>query len=158
MKKNSIATYNCGYGKKNREFCFELQENGCWNCSSHFINSDGYPICVVNKKHKTVARVLYEHIFGTIPKEKVLRHTCDNPACVNPLHLLLGTHADNVADRVERGRSAIGSNHGRAKLTEDEARSIKKDNKTSTTDLARIHGVDRRVIYQIKNNLCWKHV
>lgn len=159
-KSNDIAFFNTGRGGKNRRhFCFELGDNGCWNCTSHFCTNDGYPICTVNKKHRTVVRVLYEHIFGPIGEGKVLRHACDNPRCINPLHLLLGSHADNVADRVKRGRSAIGSNHGRAKLTENDVLVIRERLKYQTpTELAEIYNVDRRVIYQIRKGLTWNHV
>jgi hypothetical protein len=51
-------------------------------------------------------------------------HTCDSPPCVNPDHLFLGTHADNLADMAAKGRSCHGIKHRAAKLTEDDVRSI----------------------------------
>ena len=52
----------------------------------------------------TIARHYYRHYNGEIPDGLVVRHTCDNTQCINPNHLLLGTHADNVRDKMERGR------------------------------------------------------
>lgn len=50
----------------------------------------------------------------------VVLHSCDNPHCVNPEHLTLGTHADNVADKVTKGRQAYGDSHGNVKLSEEQ--------------------------------------
>ncbi len=55
----------------------------------------------------------------------VIRHTCDNPGCVNPRHLLIGSNLDNIADRVERDRSAKGEGNGWAKLTSEDVAQIK---------------------------------
>jgi len=55
---------------------------------------------------------------GPIPKGQQVRHTCDNGFCVEPTHLLLGTHGDNMRDRMERGRQARGERHGRSVLTD----------------------------------------
>jgi len=59
---------------------------------------------------------LHPLIFGD--SKLIVRHSCDNPGCCNPDHLSVGTHADNVADRVERDRSALGITNGRAVLCE----------------------------------------
>jgi hypothetical protein len=52
-------------------------------------------------------------------RDRVIRHTCDVKACIEPTHLRRGTHRDNARDAKERGRLAVGSRHGQAKLTED---------------------------------------
>lgn len=103
-------------------------------------------------------RYVYEKEFGEIPKGLVVRHICDNPNCINIEHLVLGTHADNVADRVERGRSAKGVNNGRSKLTEEQARFIKYNDGLNNSELSRMFGVDRKVIRNIKNGISWKNI
>jgi hypothetical protein len=55
-------------------------------------------------------RVAYQLTNGPVPRGTVVRHQCDNPACCNPAHLLAGSHATNVADRVARRRSATAAN------------------------------------------------
>ena len=77
--------------------------------------------------------------------------------CINPEHLILGTHADNVADRVSRGRSATGVKNGRAKLTEDQVREI-----LASTDrhivLSKKYGVTPKVVRLVRRRAIWKTV
>ncbi len=95
----------------------ETQENGCL-IFKRFINPDGYGelqfrFCGAKKNilaHRA-AYMLYHNMELT--KLDVIRHTCDNPACIAEAHLLRGTHNDNVQDRVLRGRSARGAQNGR---------------------------------------------
>lgn len=66
-------------------------------------NSDGYPRAVLGGDNNAkVHRVVFELVNGYLPE--VVRHTCDNPKCLNPTHLVAGTALDNVRDRVARGR------------------------------------------------------
>ena len=91
----------------------------------------------------------------------VIRHTCDNRACVNPSHLIIGTQADNVADAVERQRNARGSTHGRAKLTEVIVLQIRKEfNGVSgqVRGLALKFGVRHNTISRIINRKIWRHI
>jgi len=133
------------------------EETGCWNCTSHKPNEDGYPNLYRNHQSRSMHHQLYEAIYGVLVKGTVIRHICDNPICINPKHLLAGTHADNCRDRAKKGRSAIGSKHGRSKLTEIQAKEI-KDSTMNNMALGRKYGVDKKVIYKIKNDLNWIHV
>jgi hypothetical protein len=95
----------------------------------------------------------------------VVRHRCDNPPCINPEHLELGTHADNVRDRVERGRErhpnpARGERHGMAKLTAGQVEAIRKEYvyrspTHNTYALAKKYGVSQRLITKILNGDLW---
>lgn len=89
----------------------------------------------------------------------VVRHTCDNPRCINPQHLILGTTQDNVDDRVARGRSMKGEAHYKAKLTQEdvnEIRALYAEGNTSYTKLAAKYGVDKTNIACIIKHKTWK--
>lgn len=102
-------------------------------------------------------RVAYRIARGMIAAGCVVRHTCDNPACCNPAHLELGSHADNVADRVTRHRSARGEGNGRARLKEADVKCIKAS-PLSIAYFARLYGVDQRTIAAIRSGRTWQHV
>lgn len=87
----------------------------------------------------------------------VVMHSCDNPGCCNPTHLVVGTHATNVADRVAKGRSAKGASNGRAKLTEEQVRAIRADDRT-LTEVAKDYGVCIATISHIRQRRIWQHV
>jgi hypothetical protein len=87
-------------------------------------------------------------------------HKCDIPLCVNPEHLFLGTHQDNMRDMAIKGRrknKAFGEKHGRAKLTEDQAKEIKTSS-LGKRALAKIYGIGATTVQHIRNNQNWRHV
>ena len=96
---------------------YEIAENGCWKCTSHCINTNGYVKITINGKQQSGHRYMFLEKNKKITNE-VIRHTCDNRWCINPDHLIEGSHNDNVQDRVSRQRSAIGEKNGRSKLIE----------------------------------------
>lgn len=84
----------------------KVKASACWLWRGH-CNSDGYGQYKVRGMGTLLAhRVAFELATGKSADGLVVRHSCDTPRCCRPEHLLLGTHAENVADRVARGRSS----------------------------------------------------
>ena len=114
----------------------------------------------MSKGNKTVSahRVSYEAYNGEIPKGLVVRHKCDNPSCINPDHLELGTQQQNVADRENRGRRDVkGEQVGTAKLSEMQVMAI-KNSPLSSAELAERYGVHKTNVWAIKSGKSWKHL
>jgi uncharacterized protein (DUF433 family) len=90
----------------------------------------------------------------------LIRHRCDNPPCVNPGHLEVGTPADNAADMVSRSRQARGSRKPTSKLTETQVTEIIR--RVAAGELHRVvaadYGVSRPTISRIVNRKGWLHV
>lgn len=105
---------------------------GCWEWTgARFLPpSLPYARMSVGKATRKTSRVVYEIRFGPIPEGMCVCHRCDNPPCVNPDHLFLGTVADNAADRVAKGRSAKGDKHGLRLHPERAARGDKNGSRT----------------------------
>ena len=141
-----------------KDIKYKVMENGCWECISHACDSDGYPVATVDGKQDRIHRHFYRMYKGNIPNGYIIRHTCDNRKCINPNHLILGTHKDNVMDRVQHKRSAIGEKNGRSKLTTEQVKQIILDKTTPKMKLARIFGVDPKVIRDIKQHKTWRWV
>lgn len=99
---------NTNKGKAPRPLRFVENENGCWINMSHTKDRWGYGWITRRvdgiKKGISVHRYMYERFNGEIPQGYVVRHKCDNPCCGNPEHLEVGTHKDNMEDKVKRGR------------------------------------------------------
>ena len=111
-------------------------ENECWPWLG-VKNKQGYGRVQINEWSYYAHRVIYSLVYPNIiewraPKNSTesgfILHTCDNPSCCNPKHLLVGTHADNMADKVAKGRSPdfSGDKGPRAKLTMAQAREIRQ--------------------------------
>jgi len=90
----------------------------------------------------------------------VLRHTCDNPWCVNPSHLLEGTQLDNIQDMLDRNRQARGERAGSSVLTEEEVRAIRNLSAQGVSGkaLAKQYGVNASCICKIVKGYSWKHL
>lgn len=100
------------------------EESGCIRFTGH-LDGEGYGRIMVARVKYMAHRLSYYLNNGPIPDGYVVRHKCDNPSCINPEHLEVGTQADNIADKVSRGRQARGSGVGRAILTEESVREIR---------------------------------
>jgi hypothetical protein len=84
-------------------------------------------------------------------------HTCDNALCVNPDHLFLGTHQDNMDDKVAKGRQARGEGHGRARLTEDDIRAMRSSG-LSESRVAKKWRISPSHAHRIMTRERWAHV
>lgn len=133
-----------------------LAESGCWEWIGSKRN--GYGLFSRNNKTTSAHRVSYEAHHGLIPSGMVVRHSCDNPSCINPNHLLIGTIADNVADREARGRRDVkGEQIGTSKLTEAQVLEIRASSESHTEAGARL-GVSKNCIWSIRSGRSWKHL
>jgi hypothetical protein len=144
-----------------------VQENGCWDIS-YAKDRDGYSrfglyskdIGVINVKSHRFMYLLY-HQEENIENLEVC-HKCDNPGCVNPDHLFLGTHQDNVSDCVNKNRQSKGSNLPHSILNEQKIRNMLDDilikKFISIRQIADYYTVTSGTIGFILNGKTWKHV
>lgn len=79
------------------------EKNNCWNWKG-ILSETGYGRFNIGREFIAAYRFSYIFYKGEIPEDKIVRHTCDNPACVNPNHLILGSYSDNNNDMMERDR------------------------------------------------------
>jgi hypothetical protein len=130
----------------------------CWPWTSAK-NTHGYGF--VRTERKTASRKAYElaHCVD-LPGSVVVRHSCDNPICCNPLHLLSGSHADNSRDKVRRGRARRGDRHPFAKLSDEIVRISRKAHAEGETvqNLASAYGVAHEVMRRAIRGMTWGHV
>lgn len=140
-----------GHPPRNKKIEWKEDENGCYICISHAGDKDGYPRIRDRYKNVGVHRYIYEECFGEIPKGMVIRHKCDNPKCINPEHLELGTHQDNSNDMVNRNRSCKGEKNGKSKLTKQDYEKILRARELDFTEneIAYIFGVNRAHINRL---------
>lgn len=134
-------------------------ENNCWLWQ--LSTNRGYGQIRVKDKMKKAHRVSYEEFIGPIPNGLLVRHVCNNTICLNPFHLLVGTHQDNSDDKLRANRQAKGADNGRAKLTEDQVREIRRLYETgrySYSELARMFNVSKTPIHHIVNRQTWRHI
>ncbi len=97
--------------------------------------------------------------FGPIPNGLHVLHRCDVRNCLNPTHLFLGNHLQNMQDMVKKGRGVKGETHGRCKITEQAVREIRENkNGEPQRELAARFGIARQTISKIQNRKKWAHV
>lgn len=107
------------------------------------------------RKNYKAHRLSYELHHGEIPEGLFVCHKCDVRNCVNPDHLFAGTHDDNMADKVSKGRQAAGKrSNGKGKLTEDQVLAIAKDGR-QRLEIAREYGIHPTAVWQIRVGLTW---
>lgn len=133
--------------------------NGCWECDLTKIGI-GYPKITVGGKTFRAHRIAYELFNGEIPDGMFVLHDCDNPTCVNPAHLHLGTQTENMRERSQRGRAPTAERNHNTKLTVEQATRIKHELRAGEAmrKLSRKYGVARNAIRNIRDGRAWAYV
>lgn len=153
--------------------------DACWLFTGRILNT-GYGRIAISmgdgkRVHFSAHRAAYELAYGPIPQGLLVCHRCDVRHCVNPAHLFLGTHADNMADAAQKGRMMHGERHnsrtrrdtfprgerhGMAKLTETDVRAIRDARAAGETgrSIAHHYGVSEDTISLIVRRKRWLHV
>lgn len=130
--------------------------NECWIWTGY--KHRGYGYIRTSRSNLRCHRVVYEITFGEIPEGLIICHKCDNPACVNPNHLFLGTTKDNIDDKVKKGRQSKRESAPH-KLTEKQVKEIREryiPGVITQTQLGKEFGVSQRAIHKIINRKTWK--
>lgn len=125
--------------------------DGCWYWTA---KADVYGRIQINGKGALTHRVSYELYKGPIPEGLCVLHTCDNPLCVNPDHLWLGTYKDNRIDTVRKNRHAKGTN---AKITLDDVLKIRQMKWASGRAIGKIFGISSSAVNLIRSGITWKN-
>lgn len=155
------------------------EKTGCWNWTRAH-TTYGYGVIRLLKKNIGAHRVSYAQFIGEIPLGMFVCHRCDNPSCVNPEHLFLGTTSDNMRDSSSKGRHkhqkhpevsifnkkgplpwrAYGEGHGMATLDTKTVLKIKSlcDSGMPACKVARIFGRASSTVKRIRSGTTWKHL
>lgn len=142
----------------------KVTPEGCHEVVSHARSKKNYARIKYKNLPVSLHRISWVYHFGAIPKGLLVCHHCDNPPCVNPAHLFLGTPADNVRDMFNKNRQGNpglankGSRNGMSKLTEDDVSYIRSMKGILTLkELAKRFGVIVNHIYLVQAGRCWNH-
>ena len=131
----------------------------CWEWMA-FVDKDGYGRFCFEGAQRQAHRFAYWFSTGIAPTGLNVCHSCDNPGCVNPKHLWLGTQQANMQDSVEKGRIAHGETHPSAILTKADVLEIRAKREAGSTlrQLADEYGVALGNIHNITSRTNWKHI
>lgn len=134
--------------------------DGCWSWTGRR-DKDGYGRFYADGRERGAHRVSFSLWSGTgwIKSAHVL-HRCDNPTCVRPSHLFLGTTQENTADKVAKGRHPRGEAHAGSKLTGEDVGWICAAHAKGVriAHIARAHEVSPALVYAVVHGLIWTHV
>lgn len=139
---------------------YTKQPSGCWEWNLA-LDKNGYGLYTIERKQIQAHRFTFL-ADGIDIKGKHVCHKCDNPSCVNPEHLFVGSALDNNRDKVSKNRQSRGMTHGKSKLTNDDIIAIREEFKNPRRGLIRTLCKKYNISYpwmkRIQNNTAWTHI
>lgn len=159
IKINGIDYTNKGV----KNILYTENDNECWECFSHSKkggNNNSYVSIRAYGKQTYLHRESYRTYNGEIPSGMVIMHTCDNPKCCNPKHLKIGTHKDNVDDKVSKNRHTFGETNGMCKLKKEEVLQILEYKKMGNTEqkISELIKTSKSNVHNILSGKTWSHI
>lgn len=132
----------------------------CWNWNGSKCGRKLYGKFHIKEKGYYSHRISWMIYFGHIDDNKIILHKCDNPSCVNPNHLSMGSQMDNVTDMYKKGRDrhASGERNGNAKLSLKsvaEIRRLHSSEKMTQRKIAALFGISQTTVWHILKNHIW---
>lgn len=140
-----------------------IKTDGCWEWIAS-LNPNGYGKMNINGKTCAAHRISYRLYVGDIADGMCVCHSCDNPRCVNPSHLFLGTQLENIHDMLDKHRQGMtglhGEKHFNTRLTDKQVIEIRERWRSgeSIKSLSETYPVSRDALYKIVKNITWKHL
>ena len=132
----------------------------CWEWTAAK-DPAGYGRFAINGENGRAHRISWELSVGPIPTKMCICHACDNPGCVNPDHLFLGTYSDNMKDMWGKGRHTVvvqaGRKNNNAKLADEDVRLIRKM-RGPQREIAKQFGISQATVSLIKTGKAWRHL
>jgi len=165
-QKTRYCSHDCANKARSigfaERFWSKVDKTGdCWlwtgGCTSYGYGAFSVSTGIAKLAH----RVAYALCIAPPPDDLMVCHTCDNPPCVNPAHLFLGTRGDNNRDRAAKGRTQRGEAHTSAKFTDETVKAIRAryaQGGITQAAMAREYGVSLQTIRCIVTNRSWRHL
>ncbi len=134
------------------------KSDDCWTWQGATIR--GYGALMVDHRTTYAHRLSWELANGPIPPGLLVLHHCDNPPCVRPDHLFVGTQLDNIRDAAAKGRTSSGEGRSNRKVSADDVRLMRRlhEDGLNSIQLAKLFPIGSRTIRKILTGKNWRHV
>ena len=159
FRKRLLSDVHCSLRCRLLHYSFQ-NDKGCW-VWYRGKDWDGYGIISINDKSDKAHRISYKTFVEDFPENLQVLHKCDNPSCINPDHLFLGSNKDNMHDKIKKGRDRVrGEQSVISKLNDVQVRKLREDFKNGIkySQLGPKYGITPEQASNIVRRKVWKHL